>query len=129
MSSKRIGWVGLGNMGSRMAPRLVSAGWKVAGFDTNPERVIAATRHGVLPATDLATLARESDILVSMIPSDTIFLAIVRTAADLMARGACLIDMSTLSPSASAEAALTWRRTNADRRGSPGAPALRNKAL
>ena len=42
----QIGWIGLGSMGSRMAPNLVKNGYDVTGFDIDPERIaIAASQE------------------------------------------------------------------------------------
>ena len=36
---KKIGFIGLGNMGSRMSIHLIKAGHQVSGFDVNEELV------------------------------------------------------------------------------------------
>ena len=101
----QIGWIGLGSMGSRMAPNLVKNGYDVTGFDVDPERIAVAASHGIAAAPSLSTLAANSDAIVSMIPSDKAFLDVVRGLRESARPTACLIDMSTVSPDVSAQAA------------------------
>ncbi|WP_164076209.1 NAD(P)-binding domain-containing protein, partial [Stenotrophomonas maltophilia] len=46
----RIGWIGLGNMGSRMAPHLIKAGYDVAVFDVDPARMAELVAAGAATA-------------------------------------------------------------------------------
>ncbi len=101
----QIGWIGLGSMGSRMAPNLVKNGYSVIGFDTDRERHAAAASQGIAAAPSLSALAAKSDVIVSMIPSDEVFLDVVRGLRESAKPAACLIDMSTVSPDVSAQAA------------------------
>jgi 3-hydroxyisobutyrate dehydrogenase len=101
----QIGWVGLGSMGSRMAPNVLKIGYSVTGFDIDRNRIEAAASQGIKTAPSLSSLAADSDAIVSMIPNDEVFLDVVRTVCESAKRSACLIDMSTVSPDASARAA------------------------
>ena len=101
----QIGWIGLGSMGSRMAPNLVKNGYDVTGFDIDPERIATAASQGIAPAPSLSSLAANSDAIVSMIPSDQAFLDVVSGVRQSAKPTACLIDMSTVSPDISAQAA------------------------
>jgi 3-hydroxyisobutyrate dehydrogenase-like beta-hydroxyacid dehydrogenase len=104
--TSEIGWVGLGAMGSRMAPNLVKNGYSVTGFDVDGSRVAAAAAQGLAQAPSLAALVANSDVVVSMIPHDEALLDVVRNLCESAKRTACLIDMSTVSPDVSAEAAI-----------------------
>lgn len=97
-----IGWIGLGRMGSVMAPRLVAAGWTVTGYDLDPAR---AAGCGVAVAAAPADLAAGADVLISTICDDAAFRALLAELAGALRPGTTLIDMSTLSPDASAHAA------------------------
>jgi 3-hydroxyisobutyrate dehydrogenase-like beta-hydroxyacid dehydrogenase len=104
-ATPQIGWVGLGSMGSRMAPNLVNSGYSVTGFDLDRSRTASAAAQGLKEATSLSVLASESDVLFSMIPNDQAFLDVVRHFSGTGKAGACLIDMSTISPDVSARGA------------------------
>jgi 3-hydroxyisobutyrate dehydrogenase-like beta-hydroxyacid dehydrogenase len=101
----QIGWVGLGRMGSRMAPNLVKGGFTVSGFDLDRNLTAAAAAHGVAEAATLSSLVARSDAIVSMIPNDDAFLDVARSVRDNAKPSACLIDMSTISPAASGQGA------------------------
>ncbi len=104
-ATPQIGWVGLGSMGSRMAPNLVNSGYSVTGFDLDRSRTASAAAQGLKEATSLSVLASESDVLFSMIPNDQAFLDVVRHFSGTGKAGACLIDMSTISPAVSGRGA------------------------
>ena len=46
ISNRAIGFIGLGAMGSRMAKRLIAAGFKVAVFDRTREKGSSSQRRG-----------------------------------------------------------------------------------
>jgi 3-hydroxyisobutyrate dehydrogenase-like beta-hydroxyacid dehydrogenase len=104
-ATPQIGWVGLGSMGSRMAPNLVNSAYSVTGFDLDRSRTASAAAQGLKEATSLSVLASESDVLFSMIPNDQAFLDVVRHFSGIGKAGACLIDMSTISPDVSVRGA------------------------
>jgi 3-hydroxyisobutyrate dehydrogenase-like beta-hydroxyacid dehydrogenase len=101
----RIGWIGLGSMGSRMAPNLVNNGYGVTGFDLDRGRTAAAVANGLKEAASLPALATASDVLFSMIPDDEAFFDVVRMICGAAKAGTCLIDMSTISPAVSTRGA------------------------
>ena len=104
-AAPQIGWVGLGSMGSRMAPNLVNGGYSVTGFDLDRSRTASGAAQGLKEASSLSVLASESDVLFSMIPNDEAFLDVVRHVCGTGKAGACLIDMSTISPDVSVRGA------------------------
>ena len=102
-----IGWVGLGTMGSRMAPRLLAAGHGLTVFDTQADRMTPLEQAGATPARSLGEVG-ESGVVISSVPNDEALLRVTLGPEGLcqrMAPGGCLIDMSTVSPVASARVA------------------------
>ena len=102
-----IGWVGLGNMGSRMAPRLLAAGHGLTVFDTQADRMAPLEQAGATTARSLGEVG-ENGVVISSVPNDGALLRVVLGPDGLcgsMAPGGCLIDMSTVSPTASAQVA------------------------
>ncbi|MDJ0921242.1 MAG: 3-hydroxyisobutyrate dehydrogenase [Henriciella sp.] len=65
----KIGFIGLGNMGSGMCANLVRAGHDVAAFDLNPEAVAAAADVGAVPAEQLSEAVTGAEIVVTMLPA------------------------------------------------------------
>ncbi len=94
-----IGFIGLGNMGGPMAANLVKAGHEVQGFDPVPAAVAAAKEAGVSIGASPADVAREADIVVTMLPSGRHVLSVYDGADGVVAAakpGALLIDSSTV---------------------------------
>lgn len=70
----KIGFIGLGIMGSKMATRLASAGYELIVFNRTREKTIPFVRLGAKEASSIATLAQESEIICTCLsmPSDSI---------------------------------------------------------
>src|SRR5688572_28519153 len=104
--STRIGFIGVGNMGNPMVGNLRKAGWKVTVYDTDAEKVRAVTSaHGAGAAASLSELAKNSDVVITMLPDGHIVrrVALGREPADDslakgFAKGALIIDMSSSAP-------------------------------
>jgi 3-hydroxyisobutyrate dehydrogenase len=99
MSKKAIGFVGLGNMGGRIARRLVDAGQPVLGSDSVPGRAEAC---GAVAARSLAHVAQETDIILMSLPDSHVVEAVVEGPEGLLAHaraGQILIDLSTAAVS------------------------------
>lgn len=60
----RLGFVGIGIMGSAMTLRLLERGWRVAVWNLEPERIPPVVAAGAVAARSPAEVARASDILV-----------------------------------------------------------------
>jgi 3-hydroxyisobutyrate dehydrogenase len=96
-----IGFIGIGNMGWPMAANLVKAGYPVTVYDTDPARVGRfVAEHGAHGATDLESLGRIADVVITMLPNGRLVRAVV--TGGLLAglrRGAVVVDMSSSDPS------------------------------
>lgn len=107
MSVLRVGFVGLGRMGTPMAARLIAAGFSVTLFDTDQDSARrVAERDGGRVARSLAEVGRDSDAVITMLPNgDIVRRVAVGTPAAAedrllasMRRGSVLVDMSSSSP-------------------------------
>lgn len=102
----RIGFIGIGNMGTPMAGRLAKAGWQVCVHDTDSAKVQSFIKtHGGTSAVSLQDMARTCDVVVTMLPDGHIVRAVALGAtrdSDSLARGQApgkiLVDMSSSSP-------------------------------
>jgi 3-hydroxyisobutyrate dehydrogenase len=101
---KKIGFIGIGNMGGPMAAHLVGAGFDVTVFDARPETMsIFIQRHGGKAAASLQALAAGADAVITMLPNDRIVREVILGAdgvAGSLDQGAVVIDMSTSDPTA-----------------------------
>ena len=66
---KKIGFIGLGNMGGPMATNLVKAGLEVIGFDLLEEATMKSKQNGIQIAKDAASTVKNVDVLISMLPA------------------------------------------------------------
>ncbi len=65
----RLGYVGLGSMGGAMVERACGAGLAPEVYDLDSSRVDAAVALGARPAPDVATLARDCDVVSVCVPA------------------------------------------------------------
>lgn len=102
MTIRKIGYIGIGNMGAPMASHLVKAGFDVTVYDVRPETVALFVEcHGGRGAASLREAAEGMDAVITMLPDDTIVRQVIAGEggiADALARGAICIDMSTSDP-------------------------------
>jgi 3-hydroxyisobutyrate dehydrogenase len=104
MNLKKVGFIGIGNMGGPMAAHLVQAGFDVTVYDIRPETVsLFVERHGGTGAQTLRALARGAEAVITMLPNDRIVREVMLAedgVAGALAKGAVVIDMSTSDPTA-----------------------------
>jgi 3-hydroxyisobutyrate dehydrogenase-like beta-hydroxyacid dehydrogenase len=102
----KIGWIGTGKMGGPMSLNVVTAGGTVTVFDPVLENRAVAVAAGAREGTSNQALAEGADIVVSMIPNDAVLRAVTMGGDGVfkvMQPGSVYLDMSTVSPEASAE--------------------------
>ena len=96
----RIGFIGLGNMGAPMARNLAQAGHEVMGFD-----VADVTVEDVTIAPDFKTVALGQDVVITMLPNGAILKDVAGQILPHMAKGALLLDCSTVDVESAAAVA------------------------
>lgn len=97
----QIAFIGLGTMGLPMARNLLRGGHGVTGFDLHAAALERHREQGGAAAASAAEAARGAEVVFTMLPTGTdvhhaLFAA--AGAAETMAPGALLIDMSTVHP-------------------------------
>lgn len=101
-ATERIGFLGLGIMGSRMAANVAKAGFPLAVWTHTPGKAERwAAEHGATAYQSPAELARVSDIVVSMVvDGDQVASILLGEGGVIEAarRGLLCIDMSTIAP-------------------------------
>jgi 2-hydroxy-3-oxopropionate reductase len=103
-----IAFAGLGAMGLPMARNLVAAGFGVRGFDVGQRARAEAADGGIEVCQDLATTLADAEIVITMLPDTPHVLDVAEGpggVADTCPAGTLFIDMSTISPIATAELA------------------------
>ena len=87
----KIGFVGLGNMGTPMAVNLTNAGHEVVGFDP-----VAAIPEGVTKAQTAQEAASGADVVITMLPNGDIAHSVASDILPVMTKAAVLLDCSTI---------------------------------
>jgi 3-hydroxyisobutyrate dehydrogenase-like beta-hydroxyacid dehydrogenase len=91
-----VGFIGLGMMGSRIAGRLVGAGYRPRVWNRSPEPVDALVRLGARRAAD-ARDAFSGDVVFSMLADDAAVRAVVDDLLDGAPKGLVHVNMATIS--------------------------------
>lgn len=104
----QLGFIGPGNMGSRIVRRLLSAGYSVQVYSRERHQAIAIEKAGAALAESVSALADCSDVILSCLTDDAAVHEIYAGPGGVLnnARpGALAIEMSTISPQVSREIA------------------------
>lgn len=104
----KLGWLGVGKMGQRMSRHLLSEDTKLYVFDTFPANAEILVKEGAEAVASPAEMATKADIMFSMIPNGAILLDIIAGEHGLLETiqpGQVLVDMSTVDPTSSEQAA------------------------
>lgn len=99
---QRVGFIGLGAMGTPMCRRLLTEGFQTTVYDVSSERMQELATEGSHLAHSAAAVAAESDILVMMVPDSPQVEAVMLGDNGVLAGlapGSLIVDMSTISPS------------------------------
>jgi 2-hydroxy-3-oxopropionate reductase len=99
--AERVGFIGLGIMGSGMSRNLLAAGFELTVHNRGPERMRPLAEAGAATAASPAELAAASDVVVVCV-SDTPDVEAVLLGEQGVIHGArpgsLVVDMSTISP-------------------------------
>jgi 3-hydroxyisobutyrate dehydrogenase-like beta-hydroxyacid dehydrogenase len=118
----KVGFVGLGVMGSQMVSRLLDKGHTVTGYNRTRAKAQRLIDKGMKWADSPRAVAESSDFTFAMVTNTAAVTAITEGADGLLAglgAGKIFIDMSTISPSASRTLATKVRELGADMVDSP----------
>jgi len=104
----RIGFIGLGAMGSRIAGRLLDAGHPVSATNRTAAKAQPLIERGLTWTSTAREVAASTDVVLSMVTDDEALEAIATGPDGLLAgvrAGQVYMDMSTVSPQASRQLA------------------------
>jgi 3-hydroxyisobutyrate dehydrogenase-like beta-hydroxyacid dehydrogenase len=102
----KLGFIGLGNMGSRIAQRLLDHGYRVCVYDRDLTKVKAIAQRGAVVAENILQLARTVDVVLSCLTNDDAVRSIYSEPAGVLAGArskTIVLEMSTISPESSRE--------------------------
>ena len=108
VNTTKLGFIGLGSMGSRVAVRLLAAGYEVSVFARNTSKRAALQAKGATACKSLAELARSVHAVLSCLTDDQAVRDVYFGADGVLANakpGQVVIEMSTILPATSRELA------------------------
>ncbi|HTO11602.1 MAG TPA: 3-hydroxyisobutyrate dehydrogenase [Candidatus Binatia bacterium] len=100
----KIGFIGTGTMGQPMLANLVKKGFAVVAHDAVPAALAGAVKAGATGAGSGAEVARQSELVITMLPSSSHVEAVYLGAGGVLegiAGGRLCVDMSTIDPGVS----------------------------
>src|ERR1700753_3495508 len=96
MEMASIAFIGLGNMGGPMAANLVKAGHKVIAFDLVAASRDQAKADGAAIAESSIASVKGAEVVITMLPAGMHVLSVWQEVVPSMAKGALIIDCSTI---------------------------------
>jgi len=97
--------IGLGNMGSAFAERLLDAGYDLVVHNRTRERAEPLAARGATVAETAAGLAAGADVVLTSLSDDDALESVATEVADAARPRSVVVDTSTVSPEASADVA------------------------
>lgn len=98
---KKLGFIGLGNMGKPMALNLIRAGYTLTVHDLRPEPVKELVAAGAAAASSPREVAEKSEVVITMLTSSPHVEQVVLGPDGVLEglkKEATIIDMSTIDP-------------------------------
>jgi len=107
-----VGWIGLGDMGQVIVPRLMAAGHTVTGWNRTPDKAETLRAQGMQWAETPRELAAASDVVFSMVTDAGAVESVALDDEDGVIAGltpdAVYLDMSTIDPLVSKQVAAAF---------------------
>lgn len=101
-----MGLIGLGNMGTAIAERLLAAGYELAVHNRSLEKAEPLRAHGAAVFATPAELAASVDLVLTSVADDEALESVANVVTGAARPETVLVDMSTVSPAASARVAM-----------------------
>ncbi len=102
----KLGFIGLGNMGSRIARRLLDHGFQVSVYDRDLTKVEDIAARGAMVAKSVLESASTADVLLSCLTNGEAVRSVYHGPEGVLARArpeTVILEMSTISPESSRE--------------------------
>ena len=99
--TNRIGFFGLGLMGSHLTRRLHSSGWNVQAWNRSPDPARSLARDGIAISSSIAKLVADSEVVLSSLANDAAVHSVFFGSGGVFSSakpGTIILEMSTISP-------------------------------
>ena len=118
----RIGFLGLGDMGQAIVPRLIAAGHSVAGWNRTKAKAAPLLQIGMVWADTPREAARQSEVVFSIVTDSASVRALALGENGVirgLSKGAVYLDMSTIDPDSSRAIAAEFSKAGLNMLDSP----------
>ena len=93
---KKIGFIGLGNMGSKMVINLLNTNHEVIGYDVNEKLIDQLIPKGLKKASNLNEITNDIDIIITMLPNGEIVEKVYESILNKLKPNTLVTDCSTI---------------------------------
>jgi 3-hydroxyisobutyrate dehydrogenase len=100
----KLGFIGLGNMGGRIAQRLLDHGYSLVVYDRDIAKAEAVAAERGFAAKNIPELTRTADVILSCLSNDEAVQSVYTGPAGVLAKArpeTIVLEMSTISPESS----------------------------
>jgi 3-hydroxyisobutyrate dehydrogenase-like beta-hydroxyacid dehydrogenase len=97
----KVGFIGLGLMGSRLTRRMHETGWNIRAWNRSPQPAAAVEKEGITIAASVASLVADSDVILSSLANDAAVRSVYLDKGGVFSTaepGTVILEMSTISP-------------------------------
>ncbi|CUH75255.1 2-(hydroxymethyl)glutarate dehydrogenase [Tritonibacter multivorans] len=91
----RVGFIGLGNVGAKLAGNLLRNGVELVVFDLDADKCLEMSETGAGIAGSAAELAQVADVIITCLPSPAACAAVVEEMLPVLGAGKTWVEMST----------------------------------
>jgi 2-hydroxy-3-oxopropionate reductase len=98
---KRVGLIGLGNVGTYYVKLLLKAGYPLTVLDIDPQKLENAVKQGAIPADTPAKVAQNADFIILALPTDEVVTSVMEDengVLSVLKAEQVVIDNSTCRP-------------------------------
>jgi 3-hydroxyisobutyrate dehydrogenase-like beta-hydroxyacid dehydrogenase len=102
----KLGFIGLGNMGSRIARRLLDHGYQLSVYDRDTTKLEGFAQQGAVVAQNILQMATTAEVLLSCLTNDEAVHTVYSGPEGIFAVArseTVVLEMSTISPESSRE--------------------------
>jgi 3-hydroxyisobutyrate dehydrogenase len=115
MSTKRVAFIGIGNMGWPMAARLVGAGFDVTVADAAAGRAAKFAKEvGGKAANSAADAVADADVIITILPTSKFVTDVIGSVREQLPTGALVIDMTSGAPAVTRDLAKSLKEDGID---------------
>ena len=93
---KKIGFIGLGNMGAKMVTNLLKNNYDVIGYDINENFVEQLLPNGLKKAHNYNDISKDTDIIITMLPNGNVVEEVLDSIINNLKPGTLITDCSTI---------------------------------